>query len=450
MTIRCPLQSTRRFVLACFIALALVPVDALAQTSLQIPLQFDFINPGAKSLAMGGAFVALADDATATFANPAGLTQLAVSEASVELRGSRTSTRFLQGGRLSGPITSQLEDTVTGAVFGDSIGSHFGAGFVAGVYTHPSHRWVIAGYRHELVRVDQSFLSNGIFQKDPAVLNNERELPQEGIRQVSITGYGVSGSYKISQTVALGASLTAYTFDMSSVFRRFGTVGFFGPTNLNDEEGRATQSGDSVSWAPTLGLLAGRDQRRFGVVYRRGASFDLTTDSLAPAPAPPGTRLVRAGLFRVPDTLAFGASLRPRPPLTVAVEVTRIWYSRIREDFVTDQAANSGRASSFSIDDGTEIHGGVQYTVREWSGLPRFRAGAWFDPDHSVQFMPGAGLTANDRLFDERLSMALSTGKNQVHVTGGVGLTLGSHVEFNAAFDLASTTRTFSSSLILR
>ena len=35
--------------------------------------QFSFSNPGARSLGLGGAFVALAADATAAFANPAGL-----------------------------------------------------------------------------------------------------------------------------------------------------------------------------------------------------------------------------------------------------------------------------------------------------------------------------------------------------------------------------------------
>jgi long-subunit fatty acid transport protein len=437
-----------RFVLASLFAFS--PVHALAQTSLQIPLQFDFVNPGAKSLALGGAFAGLADDATATFANPAGLTQLNASELSIEARGTRMPTKFLQGGRLSGTVTNEGDDTVVGPVFGDSVGSHFGAGFLAGVYTHTSHRWVIAAYRHELVRVDQSFLSNGAFQKDPTELNNQRDFPQEGIRQVSITGYGAAGSYKISQTLAIGGSLTAYAFDMNSVFRKFATVGFFGSPNLNFQTGYASQSGNAVSWAPTLGVLAGRDQRRFGVVYRRGASFDMTTQTPAPPPAPDGTLQSRIGIFRVPDTLAFGASVRPMPALTLALEVTRLWYSRLREDFVTDQAVGSGRASSFSIDDGTEVHGGVQYAVPQWRGLPRFRAGAWFDPDHSVHFTRGAGATASDRLFDERLSTALSTGKNQVHATGGIGLTLGSHIEFNAAFDVASTTRIFSSSLILR
>ena len=32
------------------------PSIALAQRPLQIPVQFDFINPGARSLALGGAF----------------------------------------------------------------------------------------------------------------------------------------------------------------------------------------------------------------------------------------------------------------------------------------------------------------------------------------------------------------------------------------------------------
>lgn len=430
--------------LACLTAL--VPVDVLAQTSLQIPLQFDFLNPGAKSLAVGGAFVGLADDATATFANPAGLTQLNASEVSFEARGTRATTQFLQSGRLSGPVSNQGTDTVAGAVFGDSTGSHFGAGFLAGVYTHPSHRWVIAGYRHELVRVDQTFLSNGVFQKDPSSLNSQRDSPQEGVRQVSVTGYGVSGSYKVGPALAIGAGVTAYAFNMSSVFRRFDTAGFFGAPNLNTVIGFASQSGDTVSWAPTLGLLAGRDQRRFGIVYRRGASFEMATQT----PVPGGTILqTRTGVFRVPDTLAFGASFRPIPLLTMAVEVTHVWYSRLREDFVTDQALSSGHVSGFSIDNGTELHGGIQYAVPRWRGLPRFRAGAWFDPDHSVHYTPGAGTPA-DPTFDERLTTALSTGKNQVHATGGIGLTLGAHLEFNAAFDAASTTRIFSSSLILR
>src|SRR5712691_7511276 len=49
-------------------------------------LQFNFSNPGARSLGMGGAFLGLADDASAAEANPAGLTILAKREISIEVR----------------------------------------------------------------------------------------------------------------------------------------------------------------------------------------------------------------------------------------------------------------------------------------------------------------------------------------------------------------------------
>src|SRR5437868_11669714 len=49
-------------------------------------LQFNFGNPGARSLGMGGAFLGLADDASAAEANQAGLTILRKPEISIEIR----------------------------------------------------------------------------------------------------------------------------------------------------------------------------------------------------------------------------------------------------------------------------------------------------------------------------------------------------------------------------
>ena len=63
-------------------------------------LEFSFSNPGARAIALGGAFVGLADDATAAFANPAGLVQLAAPEVSVEGRGWSYETPFTVGGNL--------------------------------------------------------------------------------------------------------------------------------------------------------------------------------------------------------------------------------------------------------------------------------------------------------------------------------------------------------------
>src|SRR5213075_3395616 len=72
-----------------FILIALITVPAVAQnTDIESVsgLQFNFGNPGARSLGMGGAFLGLADDASAAEANPAGLTILRKPEVSIEVR----------------------------------------------------------------------------------------------------------------------------------------------------------------------------------------------------------------------------------------------------------------------------------------------------------------------------------------------------------------------------
>ena len=64
-------------------------------------LQFNFSAPGARSLAMGGAFIGLADDATAAFSNPAGLVQLASPEVSLEYRVNDFTTEYVDSGSYS-------------------------------------------------------------------------------------------------------------------------------------------------------------------------------------------------------------------------------------------------------------------------------------------------------------------------------------------------------------
>ena len=51
--------------------------------------QFNFNNPGARALGMGGAFISVADDATAAVTNPAGLVILQRPEISAEAKVTR-------------------------------------------------------------------------------------------------------------------------------------------------------------------------------------------------------------------------------------------------------------------------------------------------------------------------------------------------------------------------
>src|SRR5213082_4262112 len=78
----------RRFLFAAIVCTLVAPALFAQNTDIEAlsGLQFNFGNPGARSLGMGGAFLGLADDASAAEANPAGLTILRKPEVSIEAR----------------------------------------------------------------------------------------------------------------------------------------------------------------------------------------------------------------------------------------------------------------------------------------------------------------------------------------------------------------------------
>ena len=143
--------------------LVVCALPAVAQTTAQIPLQFDFLAPGARSMALGSAFTARADDATAAFTNPAGLVKLFEPELSFEVRYRRNETPFLTAGRISGTITGIGEDTIQGPVFGTSVDEGTVLSFASFVYT--KKRLAVAVYRHQLVELQNAFLYRGVFER---------------------------------------------------------------------------------------------------------------------------------------------------------------------------------------------------------------------------------------------------------------------------------------------
>src|SRR5256714_11360656 len=105
MTRACYSLRMRKFIL--LIALAALPAAA-QNTDIESlsGLQFNFGNPGARSLGMGGAFLGLADDASAAEANPAGLTILRKPEISVEGRNFEEQQLFSTSGTFPNIVRS--------------------------------------------------------------------------------------------------------------------------------------------------------------------------------------------------------------------------------------------------------------------------------------------------------------------------------------------------------
>ena len=99
--------------LCLLVGVVLAAVPASSQEG-PVTFEFNFSNPGARSMGLGGAFAALADDATAAFANPAGLVQLIEPEVSLEGRSWSYDVPFVSGGRTSGVPTGIGVDTFGG------------------------------------------------------------------------------------------------------------------------------------------------------------------------------------------------------------------------------------------------------------------------------------------------------------------------------------------------
>ena len=88
----------KSFLLVALCALALPLAAQNTDIEALSGLQFNFGNPGARALGMGGAFIGLADDASAAEANPAGLTILRKAEVSLEARNYQETQLFTTSG----------------------------------------------------------------------------------------------------------------------------------------------------------------------------------------------------------------------------------------------------------------------------------------------------------------------------------------------------------------
>src|SRR5262249_25079557 len=177
--------------------------------SLQVPVEFDFLNPGARSMSLGNAFVALADDATAAFTNPAGLTVLSRMEVTIEGRGRRAESPFLDRGRLSGTVTNNGIDTISGPSYRNSIDSSFSPSYISFRYPHPN-KLAVAIYRHELTATSNTFQTQGVFQFQPTNRADIRETPLDATRDLTITNYGGAFAYRVNPSLTVGAGLSTF------------------------------------------------------------------------------------------------------------------------------------------------------------------------------------------------------------------------------------------------
>jgi long-chain fatty acid transport protein len=445
-------QSLGRAVVCALVAGATFGAEnAAAQVDYEImsALQFNFSNPGARSLALAGALTGAGDDATGAWTNPGGLTNISRAEIGFEYRRFNYSTLFVNQGRFDGQVTNIGVDTLPPPIIaGESNDQTNALSFVSAVI--PRSRWAFAFYRTELANFETAIRTEGVFFDQ----NNQpqRLLPVDGVLDIKIANYGGSFAVRASDQFSLGVGLSIYDFSLDSVGLRYRAIStsninlavqpgfFFGPPLRTAANVLSTETieGDDTAFGVNVGASINPSEKvRFGASYRQGPKFDISYERTVE-----GT-LDTSGesTFQVPDVYAFGALIKPTTSLNLTFDYRYVRYSQLTEDMAVVISDLDG-PEDYVIDDANEIRLAGEYLFTNLPfGVLALRGGAWFDPDHRIRFEGDARNKADTILFPP--------GEDEWHVTGGGGLVL-SKVQIDVGYDHSERVKTFSISGIYR
>ena len=417
-----------RSTLAAAIAFALVSpaVHALTDEEGTSAIQFNFNNPGARSRAMGGAFLALADDATAAYTNPAGLTQLSRREMSVEWRQTNFSTPHLASG---------LADFPTRAFYERADSSVAGPSFVSAVF--PLGKVSLAFFRHTNADFNTRFS-----YENPA---DRGLLPFVSRVDLSDAVYGVSAGYALSDRWQIGGGLNLHDFEIDSETVR--TVGSDGIASW-----RQRQRGSDRGLGYTVGLrFLATDRLAVGANYRRAPR--LTYDAIASEISFDGTESIflrKPSDFDVPDAYGIGLNYRFSDAFALGFDINRVRYSQLTRRISSAFGEVGSEFEYLDVDglrikNGTEFHLGGEYVLVDRKVPLSLRAGAWIDPEHNLRKPAPASAwadSANASIFSHH------TGA-QMHWSLGAGLAF-ERFSIDVAADLSKYSDTMSVSGVFR
>jgi long-chain fatty acid transport protein len=368
----------------------------LGQAHLSQGSGFLIYEHGAAAMAMGGAFVAVANNPSAIFHNPAGIAFLKGTQISVG------PTFILPSGHLTlpnWPVTSQRtweqENTVfypTNFYLTHSVGDRVTLGFGFFSPYGLGSRWAkenplrYLGYEDDM----KTFFFN----------------PTIGVKLTDkfSVGFGVSYIYStVTFKLAELEDFTAYGLSKYDVL--------------------ASLKGNGHAWAVNAGALYKTDKFSVGLNWRGAFSIDFSGDlaldtSGLPAPIRPLVPTSATGqtTFKFPDIFGLGIAFNATDKLLLSADFHYVTWSRFDKYTVKfDNAALKPLVTEENFEDSYLLRGGAQYSIS-----PKFdlRAGILFDKT------PQPVDTMDPLLPDA----------NRVALTGGFGFKLSKNVVLDVGY----------------
>lgn len=461
-------------------AFAALPVFAQnADIEALAGLQFNFGNPGARSLGMGGAFLGLADDASAAEANPAGLTILRKPELSLEARNYQEQQVF---------TTSGTFPDINRTAF-----SHYSqaAEVTFASYVYPHKNWVIGAYYHQPLRnvgggrdieIETNQLTGRVSATVPnfyLATNNPTGplsraqcedlkkkmndifaclqytvLPFISAVDVQERTYGITGAYKFGK-VSVGGTLRYQRLNETALTYRYDSETLEPQSIVAQATGNLTTPASKAKDEHAITFAAGvkytmNERFSAGAVYKKGAHFDaplfIANDQTGGDFVNVAQVLGRSNpRFNVPDVYGIGISTRPTPwELIVNFDAVHVTYSHLVNDFLSINSDIRALGNVFKANDVTELHLGGEYGLLNLKLPLLIRGGLWRDPAHSVEF---TGPTNSVSTIAD--AILYPKGQSQMHYSVGAG-TAWKNFQIDAAYDRSPHYRVGSISMVAR
>ncbi len=469
--------------LALLIALAPRPATAQLDSALLSKLRFNLTNPGGKSLAMGGAFSAIADDATAALANPAGLglissIEVAVSGKHVNETLALSTARSVATGTLGAPYPPVATSTV--GLDASTTGVEF-----AGVVVPISSRLVAALTYAENLRFEGDAGPGGYQylelrdNRSPGTTRRDYlyEYREFGSARLSNRLLAASLAYRVTESLRIGGGVTLNrsTFDLDGDAggpHRIVSQTFLSPTQ---QETLTTTMGVQGFGGTQVGFVAGvhadliaDGSLTFGADYRRTPAAEGTLVIGGYIPTALAGQTSRPFHFRVPSDASVGLAAHPMPGLTIAAEVQWVKYGDIF-DRALPVVPYSGLVGPFPGNPETGVLAdlspapnvfvprlGFEYVAGGKDVRLALRVGYHREPAHGVKAnlavrdASGQPFPITDPPFSDSVAAVFDGGKADDRFTGGLGLTAFRNLSLDLGFDVGRDSRQFAVSLFYR
>jgi long-chain fatty acid transport protein len=324
-------------------------------------VDFRFNNPGARANAMGGAFIGLADDATAAYTNPAGLTILTEPEFSIEYKIAE--------------ITTHFEDEVGEKEFDDTVS---GLSFLS--YVYPAGNATIALFRHQLLSTESNF-----------TWEESGNEPQKVSVSLDAVTLGIGAGFKLTDTFSLGLSIGMAQFDYDVKSKIYDTAETSYP---NPNEWDSVSDTDNAEHYTVSLLWNAFEGFNIGLVYRMGPEFETTKSRWKyqdPDGFPDtgdefyGLEWEHDHILKIPDVYGLGLSYRFLSNFTATLDINYIEYSDLSDDFV-EWESGGATTTNWVIDDEVEVRLGLEFIFDVNQTPLALRAGYYFRPDHRLQW----------------------------------------------------------------